>query len=93
MGYFRLMATFAYARNKHTEICHLCCEQSKENTHRTSDSQSFCMGEKLSFEKDSGSMNKCHSAWDDTATLIAEWRRKKGFFYKASFDAIETLNL
>lgn len=88
------MTTFNYTRNKYTEICHSYCEQKKGKILIEPVIHSyFCLGEKSSFEKDSGSMNKCHSAWDDTAIVTAEWKRKKGFFYKASFDATETLCL
>lgn len=53
----------------------------------------FCLGEKQSFEKDIGSLNKCHSARMTQLDAQLNGGGNKFFFHKASFDAIETLHL
>lgn len=75
------MATFAYARNKYTEICHSCCEPNKGKKLIEPVIQSyFCLGEKQSFEKDIGSLNKCHSAWMTQLYSQLNGRGNKVFF-------------
>lgn len=41
----------------------------------------FCWGEKPSLEKYNGSMNKCHSAWDDISHTRSWMEEEKEFFF------------